>query len=283
MYLRKKTVLILLLSLVGLLFGVNFVFGLFVKEEERMDDVDCIVALRRLSTALVDYALKNEGRYPKELIGLGGRFACEPLSFRCPLGGEAYSYHPIVSLDSPPDVPLLWCKAEHGSERTKYAGRSHLVVYSDLSLARVPASNLAIEKRGVEEYERLLEGDSNERLLRLRDYVKERRNPLWIRRLALWRMGEERREDAAVLMEPFLNEGGLTFEAAVALAKSKSSEGARELVESLKSDDYFVRRRALAALKYLTEEDFGYSAEIGGESQQTALKELEEWAKKRPK
>jgi hypothetical protein len=277
---REKTVLIIIAGFFGLVVIVNVGFRLFASKKQELNDVDCIVALRRLSTALAAYALKHNGEYPKKLSELNTEFACEPLLSRCPITDTAYQYLPLVNLGVLFDIPLLWCDGEHGSERTKYNGRSYLVVYSDLSIARVPAVNLSFERKWLQDYQAVLESSSNERLVKLRDMAQNSSHPLWLRKLALWRLGEEQRSDSVALIEPFLDSNDLAFEAAVALAKCGSPLGVLKLFEGLKSDDYDVRRVAYSALKNISKEDFNYYPEISPSIQEEVIRKWEESLKK---
>ena len=277
---KEKILLYSVGGLVGLVLLANLLFGLLFAEPERMDDVACIVALRRISTALVDYALKNDGKFPESLDELDQNFGSAPLILRCPITGVEFTYLPIIGLDSPPEVPFLFCGAEHGSERTRVDGRSCLVVLSQMQVIRQCGFEPSLLLMLIKPYQDALQKPPDDRLLALRDIVSDTRAPLWLRRLALWRIGEERRSDAAPLIEPFLKNRLLAFDAAIALAKSDSNAGAEELLKALSSTKYRRRWRALHALIHLTKDDFGYSPELSPEQNEDALKGWKEWLKK---
>lgn len=278
---RKEKILLYSVSgLVGLVLSANLLFGLFFAEQERVDDVACIVALRRMSTALVDYALKNGGRFPESLDAVDKNFGSAPLPFRCPITKVEYTYLPIVALDSPSEIPFLFCGAEHGSERTRVDGRSCLLVLSQMQVVRQCGFDPAVLETLLTPYRQALQKPPDERLLALKTLASNGNFPLWLRLLSLWRIGEEHRSDAAPLLEPLLKNRLLAFDTAIALTKCGSNAGAVELVRALEQTEYRRRWRAFHALTRLNENGFGYSPEVSPEQNKDAIERWKEWLKK---
>lgn len=277
---RRRIILFCVAGFIVVVLVSNLIFGLLSAEAERINDIDCIVALRRISTALVDYALRNDGEFPNSLDSLNKDFGYASLLLRCPITGVEYTYLPIISLDAPSEVPFLWCGAEHGSERTRVDGRSCLVVLSQMQVIRQCEFNPAVLRMLIRPYLDALQKSPDERVLALSGIVSDTSVPLWLRRLAVWRIGKERRSDVVALLEPFLKNRLLRFEVAVALAECDSKRGVDILIRELKSSRYRRRWRAYNALLKLTEKMPDYSPEIMPERQEDSIDRWRRWLRR---